>query len=138
MKISLYGPFPPNIGGVSIHVKNLASRLNIEGCLSYVYINNQNKYNNILPAYCIDISYSHMLGFLKDIKLFIHVFFKDKSDILHIHGSLFWDYFIALGCILFTKKKIVFTVHDQMQLSKGQIQLLLYKLMYLFVRNKII
>lgn len=131
MKISLYGLFPPNIGGVSIHVKRLADRMEQDGYLNYVYVNNYGLFRSFeYPDYCIDVSHSYKLNFFKKLRWINKYLKKDDADIFSLHGSLFWDFIIIYKLAKTCDKKVVFTVHDQMQLNKKDFILLLYKYIY--------
>ena len=134
MKISLYGPFPPNTGGVSTHVKNLASNLNRDGFLNNVYINNGIKVISDYPSYCIDIFHSG--GKCRCLGRFIPLFrllAKDCADIVHIHGSIFTDLISAFYIIFFLKKKVVFTIHDQMQLQRVFAKWILFRFFLMII-----
>lgn len=133
MKVSLYGLFPPNIGGVSIHVHRLSKRMLHDNILSIVYVNNYDKFGLYeYPNYCVDVSIKHRWSFIGKMK-WIRVMKKDPADIFHLHGSLYWDFVYVFVLVVVFRKSIVFSVHDQMQLNKSIICTLLCKLLYMLV-----
>lgn len=133
MKISLYGVFPPNIGGVSTHIYRLANRLQNSFLLSRVYVNNYTYPSVAYPNYCLNVSSRYRGNFIQKLKWMRKYLRNDTCDILHVHGSIFWDYIVVFFAVFFYKKKIVFTVHDKMQLSKSCIILFFVRLLYSFI-----
>ena len=119
MKISIMGNFPPPIGGVSIHVKQLSQKLFEENMLEYVY--SYLKYEvPDAPSYvkCALLKNKMILkyGIFSSLVCVVRQLIKDKSDIVHFHHLPIWESYSFLFLLFFSKKKLVFTIHDQFQL----------------------
>ena len=130
MKVSLYGLFPPKIGGVSIHLYRLAKYLLKDNYLESVYVNNMGLMNASYPSFCRDVSIRYRWDILSRIKWLVSVMKEDYSDLFHLHGSLFWDYILVLLLVRKYHRKVIFTIHDQMQLQKNNYALVALKLLY--------
>lgn len=119
MKISIMGNYPPPIGGVSIHVKQLSQKLFEENMLEYVYCYSKSDVYN-MPSFVkaspttnkIVLRYSSFSTLYCILKQVI----KDKSNIVHFHHLPIWESYSFLFLLFFSKKKLVFTIHDQFQL----------------------
>lgn len=136
MRISLYGPFPPNIGGVSAHVQRLAMRLRVDDNFQNIFVNNGGFSSTCkYPDYCIDVSDGSRLNLLKRIRN-AKLISKGVFDVLHIHGSIYWDYIFVLILTRVYNKNIVFTLHDQIQLDKCRIILWITRLFYMLLPSK--
>jgi glycosyltransferase involved in cell wall biosynthesis len=138
LKVSIKGgSYLPNIGGVSIHISRLAEALLSDKMLGTVY--SSSKMNNYVESRFIvkDVSYSKLrYGIFQSILWFILYGIKDKSKIVHINAHPVWES-PTLLFLLFTKKKIVFTIHDQMMLNDPtEYPKILLKLFKLLVNNK--
>lgn len=115
-KVALKGSFLPDIGGVSIHISRLAEALFKDGLLDCVYSTTKSSgyqesrfivKNASYPSLRYD-TFQSLYWFLKNYK-------KDLT-ILHLHGHPIWESPTIYLLLLF-KKKVVFTIHDQMMLS---------------------
>jgi glycosyltransferase involved in cell wall biosynthesis len=136
-KVSIVGVCPRNegvIGGVSIHIVRLARKLNEQYLLSSLYNTTfvQKKIvklNKIFNANGIQRVYNpsgldkmKLVRSLKHNSLtFLYWLLRygihDKAQVIHIHNEenhafVFW----ILRC--FFRKRLVFTIHDQMRLSQ--------------------
>lgn len=129
--VTLYGVFPPNIGGVSSHISRLFYILKDNGVDVRVLINNYNRVTSNYPQNTIDVSLKRvrsLLGRLKRLE-----FFKKNYDIYHLHGSLLWDYIYVFYLAVVRKRNVVFTVHDAMQIRSAIIFRHLLSVMYLLI-----
>jgi glycosyltransferase involved in cell wall biosynthesis len=115
--ICIIGVYPPPVGGVSIHIRRLAYRLKKMEMLNVVY----NFYNS---EYSIEdkniniknLSY-HLNRIVSMFRLFTHLLFFDKSKLIHLHNEEMFAPFIFMIYVL-TRKKIIFSMHDQMRYEK--------------------
>lgn len=130
MIVSLYGVFPPNVGGVSVHIKRLAERLLSDSLLGKVYVNNIGLNKMEYLNYCIDVSLKKRTSILKRVYWLRSAMWNDPCDIFHLHSSLFWDYIIVLLLVRRYGRKVCFSVHDQMQLDKCKFSILVMKYLY--------
>lgn len=116
-KIALKGPFLPEIGGVSIHISRLAEALYNDQLLYCVFTNsNLGSYNEsrftVINAHFPNIRYT----ILKSLLWFIRYGIFSHYKIIHIHSHPIWESPIFFLLVLL-RKKIVFTIHDQIMLS---------------------
>ena len=89
-KISLKGPYPPNIGGVSIHISRLAKLLYKDGILGKVYNTSPEKNREELEFEIYDASYPRLrYGIFQSMFWLIKFGLEDNSTIIHIHGQKF-------------------------------------------------
>jgi len=130
MKISLYGPYPPNIGGVSIHIQRLATKLMELNVLDLVYVNNFSTVidcNYLKP--CVDLSDTRRFNLFKRIKSLL-LMKKTESSIYHMHGAIIWDYFYVYCLTVLCRRKVLFTLHDHIQLSRNRLILKIIAFFY--------
>lgn len=125
------GPYPPYIGGVSIHTLHLADRLFAEGFLNKIYSTTSlsgfnGSSNDLIGVYYPKLRY----GPFQSLYWFIKYGIKDRSNIYHLHLHPIWES-PSLFLMLLLKKHIVYTVHDQMMLANlelyPKILLILFK-----------
>lgn len=118
MKISFYGSYLPDIGGISIHISRLSEMLNSEGLLGSIYSTSKLSNKNTLSNIIRDVSYSKLkYGFFKSFIWSFEYGFKNRSSIIHFHINPVWH---AIAITLLTSvanRKIVCTLHDQMMLE---------------------
>lgn len=120
-KLTLIGPYPPPIGGVSIYIKRLKELLDDNGFYCEVYNegNYEDKSNNIYT--------------IKNYKSLILKFNKLKGDIIHFNcmgrnvRSILW-----LLKVFYRNKKMVLTIHgsslkDQLEESNKLIKYFMIK-----------
>jgi len=98
MEIALIGPYPPPMGGVSVHIQRLAMRLIENGINCTVYKTNRIGYKNNADS---------------SKNRFFKFYFVPKENIIHFHSSgyelkilIIVLYYIILG------KKLVITYHS--------------------------
>lgn len=112
MKILIVGNyFYPVVGGVEIHMKNLATELGRRGHQVRVLTSNKTLQGDKLPSNGkkekIPIKrVSNIFSLLKEIR-------DSNCDIIHFHFYSYGRIFVPFGIIVgnFTKKKLVFTPH---------------------------
>lgn len=134
MKVSLYGVFPPNIGGVAIHIKRLSEVLRKDSLLDCIFVNNYSRVAKIVDKDIIDISLKHRWNIIKRFWFYLKYISKKSNDIIHIHGSIIWDYVYILLSSYFSKG-VVLTVHDQMQLNRNYVYITLIRFLYSLVNK---
>lgn len=137
--VVLKGSYLPAIGGVVIHISRLAEALFDDGLLDCVYsTTNSNGYVEsrfILKK--ADYPCSRYTTF-QSLLWFLNFNNKNKKKIIHIHGHPVWESPTIL-LLLFFRYKVVFTIHDQMQLTDFERypRLLLYILKEIFKHKNI-
>lgn len=115
-KISIKGNYFPDYGGVSVHISRLAEKLSADGQLNCVYITSNPKgYKEtrfkVRNAYYPGLRY----GIFQSLLWLIKYGLWDRSKLLHFHGHPVWES-LTLLLLLFIRKRIVFTIHDQLML----------------------
>lgn len=98
-KIALIGPYPPPIGGVSIHVQRLCAYLQDKGaqCTIHALATNDPVPADILPA--------------TNTKTLLRQLITSRAEILHYHGHL-WHQRASLTLFKLLGKKIICTFHS--------------------------
>ena len=107
--IAHIGPYPAPFGGVSVHIKRLHERLLQVGIASTVYCDPQytSKVERVVPRHIVSRKPLCYLNWIFEPG------YPVDSNIVHLHYS--WGaYSPALLAMLFKGKKIVITVHNQM------------------------
>jgi glycosyltransferase involved in cell wall biosynthesis len=118
MKISFYGSFLPDIGGISIHVSRMAELLKYEGLLGNIYSSSKLKYDDSSLFIVKNVSYSLLrYGFFKSFIWFLVFGFRNRSAIIHFHTNPIWDAVTLWFLTTVANRKIVCTLHDQMMLE---------------------
>lgn len=107
MKITMFGPFPPPIGGISIHLKRMKQYLEHLGIECNIY--NECKWEDV----------SNRIYPIKNYKSFIFRIPFIKADILHFH-SIDVRIRILMGFYKILGKKVVLTVHGESLLDQLQ------------------
>ena len=100
MKIIMIGPVPPPIGGISVHIQRVQTRLRDEGIQCDVY----NETNECR----IEDNISSLQGYKK----FLFKIPFIRGDLFHFH-TINRTVRILLGCYKVFGKKIILTVHGE-------------------------
>ncbi len=117
-KVSLRGPYFPDIGGVSTHIDRLSLLLKSEGILNRVYSSTPDAECGSTGYEVTDTSWGWLrYNIFKTIAWYFIYGFRDRARIIHLHEHPLWDSPVLL-LMLITGKKVVYTVHDQMMLSE--------------------
>lgn len=102
IKIAILGPYPPPIGGVSVHVSRLIE-----------YLNNNNKsvilYDTSKISKELNINYKY----INNMKLWLITYlFRCNDNLIHLHEKN-W-YIVAIVCLIakLHKAKIILTIHS--------------------------
>jgi glycosyltransferase involved in cell wall biosynthesis len=130
-KVSLKGSYLPAIGGVSVHISRLAELLSNDGILACVYSSSICKGFTESRFIVKDVHYPKLrYSTLQSLLWLLRYGIKDCSKIMHIHGHPVWDSPTLFLLLLILRKRVVFTIHDQMILSNlgGYPKILLYLL----------
>ena len=95
--IVLIGPFPPPIGGVSVHLQRLIHLL--DNKVSFAFIDESRRKKKDI----YNLRSFNLLGYFKIVK---------KADVVHIHsGPFVLRFFHIVICRLLLKKYTVVTIH---------------------------
>jgi len=116
-KVALKGSYLPGIGGISVHIYRLAKALSDEKLLFCVYSTDEIKGLKENKFIVKDAFYPRLrYGPFQSLWWVFKYCSKDKSDIIHFHGHPIWEAPAILLLLMF-KKRIVYTIHDQIMLS---------------------
>jgi len=101
--ITLVGPIPPPLGGVSVHVSRLAYALCDEGYIIHVYSdsNKTNKFDDKISIYPLE---NPEFWGIKQL-------FSCKNKIIHYHGHS-WNLRFILTLSRIKRKKIILSFHS--------------------------
>lgn len=116
-KISIFGIYPPPIGGVSIHIERVSKKLRDLKLLECVYNFGNRKSNSPSVPYVRNINISERYDVIGYLFWLFKFGLSDKSYLLHFHNSQYGS-FAILFMKLFFHKKILITIHDQMRLQR--------------------
>jgi len=118
IKVSIWGIFPPPIGGLAIHIQREAELLKDEGVLDKVYyfhcdkrLKSEHRFRDFVVPMKNPLRYTILEYGLGLITFML----KNKAAIVHFHNSLDGAWMI-LFMNLILRKEIVITVHDQMRI----------------------
>jgi len=111
------GSYLPAIGGVTTHISRLAEALNKDGLLDCVF-STTNPNGFVESRFIVKNAFYPRLRYvtLQSLFWFIKYFSKKNLKIIHFHGHPVWESPTLLLLLLF-KKKVVYTIHDQIILS---------------------
>jgi glycosyltransferase involved in cell wall biosynthesis len=142
MKISIIGVFPPPIGGVSTHVKNLSARLHEDKLLSIGY--DMWRTSDASTQYPSYIRHFNKRGILFKYDTISSIYWlfstlrKDKAGIIHCHEAPLYTAFTFILMRFLFNKKIIYTVHDQTQLVEiGRINIFIRIWFYILIKTRI-
>jgi len=112
MYVAQIGPFPPPVGGVSVHVQRLHERLLREGHRSVVYAS-----PNYVPSPrsppCV-IPRPNIRYLDRQTWLLRHGLFS-KADIIHCHDGFIWS--AAIWPTLILGRSAVMTIHNEIYIA---------------------
>src|SRR5665648_48665 len=117
-KISIWGDYPPPLGGLSIHIQREAELLAKEGTLDKVYYFHYNQ--KLLGKlqfvdYVVPLKNAWRYTILEYFRSLFIFIIKNRSSTVHFHNSLDGAWMIQF-INLILGKKIVITIHDQMRI----------------------
>lgn len=104
MKVGMIGPYPPPRGGVSVHTQRLEEFLLDRGVMVEILTPNFGKNAN-----------KTLKSKLIRIKWVLWVLTTSKSDILHIHGGIWWEFILIIWVAKIRQMKTVMTFHSLRQ-----------------------
>lgn len=107
-RIDIVGPYPPPYGGISIHIYRIKMILD-ESCISYRIYNH---------GY---VSADHVHSTSKSLFWYAGYFFKEKGKLIHFHQFFTFHYFYYFFVSLFTKSKLIITVHEEKMLYQNSL-----------------
>lgn len=100
MHINIVGPYPPPIGGISIHIERLSGKLE-KANISHLIFNHYD-YSDTKKVIATQKSKFWYIKFL----------FKKVDGIIHFHQFSYWHYFYYLTFCLFKKNPVFITIHE--------------------------
>ncbi|MEO0572975.1 MAG: glycosyltransferase [Bacteroidota bacterium] len=104
--IAIFGPYPPPLGGISVHVKRMEPFLKKKG-LSYVIYNHGSASNTNVVA-----THKRPLWYVK-------LFFTPRARLFHFHQFFYFHFPFYFLFSLFRKERIFVTIHSERLLSYG-------------------
>ena len=98
--LAIFGPYPPPLGGISVHINRLEPFLEKEGISYKIYNHGSVNSNNVLATRKKPIWYFKML-------------FVEPYQIFHFHQFFYFHFFYFWLFSLVRKDKIVVTIHSE-------------------------
>jgi glycosyltransferase involved in cell wall biosynthesis len=75
-KLAIYGPYPPPLGGISVHIKRMEPFLKKHGIDYSIFDFGSTKKENVIPTN-------------KSIFWYLKILFNKKYDLFHFHQIFF-------------------------------------------------
>lgn len=117
-KLRIHGPFPPPIGGISVHIERLKPYLERERINYKIYNHGYSEFQNVVAL-------------KKSYWWYVQQIFRVDHGIYHFHQFMYLHFFFYFFKSLFSKSKILITIHSSRILTysslKREIALLLLK-----------
>lgn len=110
MRLYIHGPYPPPIGGISIHIKRMVAYLEQQGVDYKILDHGFNQSNTITP---LEKSYLWYL---------MHILRREDNNVYHYHQFMFLHYLFYFLKSKFSKSRIIITIHSNRILNYGKIK----------------
>ena len=108
-RLAIFGPYPPPLGGISVHVKRMEPYL-IKNKIGYKIFNHGSVSNEfVVPTN-------------KKMFWYIKLFFEKNFTLFHFHQFFYFHFFYYLIFSWVRKDKILVTIHSERILGYGLIK----------------
>jgi glycosyltransferase involved in cell wall biosynthesis len=104
-KLAIFGPYPPPLGGVSVHIQRMEQILKIEKIDYTVYNHYSKSGENIVPTH------RNLLRYFKFL-------FKKEYAVFHFHFIFYFEFFFYFIFSMFNKTPFLITFHGEALLFK--------------------
>ncbi len=108
-KLAIYGPYPPPIGGVSVHIKRMVPYLD-EANIDYTIFNFGFK------------NTKNVVATKKSIFWYPKIFLSKKYELFHFHQIFFFEYFFYFLFSFVYGRKIILSIHAERVLFYSSIK----------------
>lgn len=105
-KLAIFGPYPPPLGGISVHIKRMETYL-LEKKIDYMIFNHG------------FVSNDNVIATKKKSFWYLKLLFEKKFDVFHFHQFFFFHFFYYLIFSLLKNNKIIVTIHSERILGYG-------------------
>ena len=102
--LAIFGPYPPPLGGISVHIMRLEPFLETEG-ISYRIYNHG------------DVQSNSVIATRKKVIWYLKMFFVEPFQVFHFHQFFYFHFIYYCFFSLFRKEEIVVTIHSERLLN---------------------
>src|SRR5690606_13324805 len=99
-KLAIFGPYPPPLGGISVHIERISKYLDKENIsytiFNYGYYENQN-----------------IIATKKSPWFYIKFLFDKSFKLIHFHNNISLEFLYYFVFILFNKTPLIITIHAE-------------------------
>lgn len=106
-KLAIFGPYPPPLGGVSVHIQRVEQILKIEKIDYTVYNHYSRSGENIVPTH------RNLLRYFKFL-------FKKEYAVFHFHFIYYFEFFFYFIFSRFNKTPFLITFHGETLLNQNK------------------
>lgn len=99
-RLEIIGPYPPPLGGISIHISRMELFLKKEQINYRIY--NHGYFSSL-----------HVIATKKSIFWYIKYLFIQKGSLIHFHQFFKFHYFYYFIFCFFSRKKTIVTIHEE-------------------------
>lgn len=99
-KLVLFGPYPPPLGGISVHVKRITPFLEKENIDYVIYNHGYHTQENVIAT-------------KKKLFWYVKLLFLKSACVFHFHQFFFFHYFYYFLFSKIRKEEIIVTIHSE-------------------------
>lgn len=118
-KLGIFGPYPPPLGGISVHISRLEAFLRNEKINYEIYNHGFIEQENVIAT-------------KKKMGWYLKMLFMKKFNVFHFHQFFLFHFVYYFIFSLFRGEKIIVTIHSERILSYSRIKM---KVIFFFIRN---
>ncbi|WP_299244503.1 glycosyltransferase [uncultured Aquimarina sp.] len=106
--LGIFGPFPPPLGGISVHIKRIKPFLDKEGIDYTIYNHGNHKEERVVATNKSPLFYLKLL-------------FSKQYSLFHFHQFFFFHFFYYMIFSFLRREKIIVTIHSERILGYNKI-----------------
>lgn len=99
-KLAIYGPYPPPLGGISVHIKRMEPFLNINEIDYIIFDFGSSKKEKVIPTN-------------KSIFWYLKILFNRKFELFHFHQIFFFEYIFYFIFSIINRTTSIVTIHSE-------------------------
>lgn len=108
-RLAIFGPYPPPLGGISVHIMRLETFLEAEGIFYRIYNHGEVESNSVIAT-------------RKKVIWYLKMFFVEPYQIFHFHQFFYFHFIYYCFFSLFRNEKIVVTIHSERLLEYSSLK----------------
>ncbi len=119
-KLAVFGPYPPPLGGMSMHIKRMQYFLDKENIPYTIFNHYASSGTNVIPT-------------RKNPFWYIKFLFQNTYPVIHFHQFFLWHFFYYyVYSKINSSHQIIVTIHsDRLRLAPAKLQ----KILFYFIKN---